>query len=256
MPRIAINELKLFYAARGLDRRPLLLLIHGAGGSHLDWPPQLRQFDPLGSCAVDLPGHGRSSAPARGEIGAYADDLLALIKKLALTDVVLVGHSMGGAIALDIALRQVKQIVGLILISSGARLRVNKELMQLVGVDHSAAIDRIAAAAWGSNAPPDLVQQTSQLMLNCDPEAVRLDFTACDEFDVVSRLGSITLPTLVMVGTEDRMTPLKYNRQLAERVANAEFISIDGAGHMLAMERPNAVGDAIREFVNRRIVNL
>jgi pimeloyl-ACP methyl ester carboxylesterase len=253
MPIARINEQKIFYAARKLERRPILVLIHGAGGSHLDWPPQLRRFDPLGSCAIDLPGHGRSAGPARSAVSAYGDDVLELIRQLDLAEVILVGHSMGGAIALDIALRRLEQVVALVLVATGARLKVNTALLELVDSDFGSAVDNIVSTAWGPDAEPDSVRRASQLMRSCDPDTLRMDFAACNDFDIMSQLGDIAIPTLVLVGTEDRMTPLKFGRYLANHISAAEFVSVDAAGHMLAMERPQLVSDAIGDFVQRRL---
>jgi pimeloyl-ACP methyl ester carboxylesterase len=248
-----MNEQKVFYAARKLERRPVLLLIHGAGGSHLDWPPQLRRFEPLGSCAIDLPGHGRSAGSARSTVNAYGDDVLELVRQLDLTEVILVGHSMGGAIALDIALRRLEQVVALVLVATGARLRVNTALLELVDSDFGSAVDSIVSTAWGPDAEPDSVRRASQLMRSCDPDTMRMDFAACNDFDIMSQLGDIAIPTLVLAGSEDRMTPLKFGRYLADHIPTAEFVPIDGAGHMLAVEQPRLVSDAISDFVRRRL---
>jgi pimeloyl-ACP methyl ester carboxylesterase len=255
MPLARLNENSLYYAARRLDRRPVFLLIHGAGGSHLDWPPEMRRFEPYGTCAVDLPGHGRSSGPARSTISAYADDMLALAGELALTEVVLVGHSMGGAVALEIALREKENIVGLVLVATGARLRVNQQLTGLIDSDFASAVDLITTVAWGPDTPPGEIKRARQLMLTCDPAAVQMDFAACNDFDVMSRLGSVAIPTLVLVGAEDKMTPPKFGRYLADHIPQAEFASVPGAGHMLALEMADIVSGAIADFTQRRLTS-
>jgi len=253
MPTLNVNDRAIFYAPRALHRQPLLLLIHGAGGSHLDWPPQIRTLEKMGTCAIDLPGHGRSAKPARRTVGAYADDILALVEALDLTGIILAGHSMGGAIALEIALRRPENIAGLVLVATGARLKVNPALIELAGKNYESAVDHIAAAAWGPNAPAGLVKRGTQLMLSCDPAAVQMDFAACDGFDVMSRLDGITIPTLVLIGTEDRLTPPKYGRYLAGQIAQSELVSFSGAGHMLALEQPDEVAATISDFVHRRL---
>ena len=125
--------------------------------------------------------------------------------------------------------------------------------MGLVDSNFNSAVDHVVANAWGPNAEADSVRQASQLMLSCSPDALQLDFMACNEFDIMSRLGNIALPTLVLVGTEDRMTPPKFGRYLADHIPGAEFVSVDGAGHMLALERPQTVGETIAGFVERRL---
>lgn len=254
LPSIIVNDQKIFYAARAIDRRPILLLIHGAAGSHLDWPPQLRVIQEIGSCALDLPGHGRSARPGRASVGDYADDVMLLAEKLDLKDIVLVGHSMGGAIALEIALRKPPAVTGLILVSTGARLKVNDKLLDLVTGNHDEAVQLITGMAWGQDAPATIVERGHALMLECDPSAVEMDYQACNEFDVMTRLGSVTVPTLVLTGDQDRLTPTKYGQYLAENIPGAEFAQIDDAGHMLAQEQPVEVAEAIMEFVRRRVI--
>lgn len=253
MPMVHVNGQDIYYAARKLDRQPVLLLIHGAAGSHLDWPPQLRRFEPLGSCAIDLPGHGRSSGMARSSVSAYADDALAVIKALKLSEAILVGHSMGGAVALDIALKESGVVAALVLIATGARLKVNKALFDLVDSNFKSAVNHIAATAWGPNAEANSVHQGSQIMLSGDPTTMRNDFAACNDFDIMSQVADISVPTLVLVGTEDQMTPPKFGRYLADNIPHAEFIMVEGAGHMLATEQPKVVAEAIGDFVHRRL---
>jgi pimeloyl-ACP methyl ester carboxylesterase len=248
-----VNNQDIFFAARALERRPVLLLIHGAAGSHLDWPPQLRRIEGMGCCAVDLPGHGRSAGPGRTSASHYANDVLALVEELGLTDVILVGHSMGGAIALEIALRKPDTVSGLILVATGARLKVNDKLLDLVTGDYEEAVQMVTRMAWSENAPPDVVERGQALMLQCDPLAVEMDYQACNGFDVMASLDTVTVPTLVLTGDEDRLTPAKYGQYLAEHIPDADYVSIDGAGHMLAQEKPLKVTAAIIEFVHRRL---
>jgi pimeloyl-ACP methyl ester carboxylesterase len=244
----------MFYAARALDRRPVLLLIHGAAGSHLDWPPQLRIVEDMATCALDLPGHGRSAKPGRTSVSDYADDVLLLAENLKLTNIIVVGHSMGGAIALEIGLRNTDAVAGLILVATGARLKVNDALLDLVTGDYDEAVQLITGMAWSQGAPADAVDRGRALMLQCDPSAVEMDYQACNRFDVMARLESVTVPSLVLTSAEDRLTPPKYGEFLAEHIPGAEYASINGAGHMLAQEQPDKVAATITEFARRRVI--
>src|SRR5512143_1017737 len=95
----------LYYFAHGADAltRPPIILIHGAGGNHLYWPPELRRLPNERVIAVDLPGHGKSQGVGHHTIEGYADGILAFMKALKLASAVLVGHSMGGGVALQAA---------------------------------------------------------------------------------------------------------------------------------------------------------
>ncbi len=252
MPSVTINRRRMYYAGRSLQRRPVLLLLHGAGGSHLDWPPQLRRVEGMGSCAVDLSGHGRSAKPGRSSVSDHADDVLALIDALGLTQIILVGHSMGGAVALEIALREPSAAIALVLVASGARLKVNRMLLDLVGANYEQAVEMITGLVWAQGVPADVVGRGQALMMQCDPTVVENDFAACNDFDVMQDLATLTIPTLVLTGTEDRLTPPKYGKYLADNIPDAEFVLIEGAGHMLAQERPEQVARHIIDFAGRR----
>ena len=103
--------------------RPVTLVIHGAGGTHLDWPAEIRRMPELNTIIVDLPGHGKSSRRGTQQhVGAYASDMLALLDALKLQQVIVAGHSMGGAIAQTLALQHPDRVLGLILICTGAKL--------------------------------------------------------------------------------------------------------------------------------------
>ncbi len=107
MPRVLTDAQTLFYRLSANDlthRRPPLLLIHGAGGTHMHWPAALRRLADWNVYALDLPGHGKSPGPGRDSIAAYCDVVYGVIQALGLERAVLAGHSMGGAIVQEFAL--------------------------------------------------------------------------------------------------------------------------------------------------------
>src|SRR5262245_48599923 len=103
----------IFYLKRG-NTGPPLICVHGAGGTHQHWGNQLRDLSGIAQVyALDLPGHGRSAPPGRDRIVGYVETLLAFMDGLALTAAALVGHSMGGAVALQAALDAPERVSGL-----------------------------------------------------------------------------------------------------------------------------------------------
>lgn len=247
-----IGGQRLFYARhRGMDDGQPLLLIHGAGGSHLDWPAEMLRLPGAVVSALDLPGHGRSSPPGRTSIADYADVVVSFLDTLDLHDVVVAGHSMGGAIAQVIGLRGSPRISALILVGTGGRLRVADAILDPLREDHETALRTITRLRWADSAPQDLIRAGHELMRQVDQEVLHGDFTACNEFDLMDRLHEIQLPTLVIGGTVDAFTPAKYGQYLADHIQSAQFVAIEGGGHMIALERPNEVAAAITAFLQQ-----
>ncbi len=253
MPYVQLNQERIFYALHRprerLDETPAVVCVHGAGGSHLNWPAEIRRLPEAAVYALDLPGHGRSSAMGRQTIQEYMAVLVSFLNALNLPDAVIVGHSMGSAVALQAALSQAGRVRGLVLVGSGARLRVAPAILQGILEDFEGAVKLIGDWAYGPDASADLKHLGQQLMAQTSPKVMHDDFLACDAFDVMDRLGDINTPTLVITGTADRLTPVKYATFLAQNIPDAELLLIDNAGHMVMLERPQKVGAAIGRFV-------
>ena len=251
MPYVTVAGERTFYALYQGDvhGKHNLVLVHGAGGSHLDWPASLRRLKKANVYALDLPGHGRSDGMGRSSIAAYRDFLLAFLDGLDLERAVAVGHSMGGAIALDLALHYPDRLAGLVLVSSGARLRVAPAILTGILADFEATVDLVCDYAYGPAASEQLKRLGRQRMLKTPPEVIRGDYAACDAFDVMERLGAIRCPTLVIGGSADMLTPPKYSVYLHEHIPGAELVLVDAAGHMVMLEKPEVVAKTVSKFI-------
>ena len=254
MPHVELNTQTIFYAEHRAPGSaiPPVLLIHGAGGQHANWPPQVRRMDAVHTITPDLPGHGRSGGTGRRTIGEYATDMLALADALDMERFIPVGHSMGGAIALQLALDAPERVAGLGLVSTGARLRVTPRILDHVLDDYEKVVDFVVRAAFGPTADDDLRRLGRRLLMEAPPEVVLRDYLACDAFDVRERLGEVAAPALVIGGTADRMTPPEFSSYLAEHIPDAELHLIEGAGHMIAAEFPDWVADILWNWLARQ----
>lgn len=252
MPYLAIKEQQIYYTHQsGPAERPTLMLIHGAGGRHTDWPAKVRFLSNTSTYALDLPGHAKSDKPGRDTIDDYADDVLAFIQAQNLQNVVLVGHSMGGAIAQTMALRQIPALAGLILVATSARLRVSKAILDNIMPNFQKAVDTIMTYAWEVNTQPLTRGFARRLLAETDPKVLHGDFRACNSFDLIGQLGSINLPTLVISGTADQMTPAKFGRRLADEIPEAKFALIQRGGHFLSQEYPDQLAAEIKRFLDQ-----
>ncbi|RJP66016.1 MAG: alpha/beta hydrolase [Candidatus Abyssobacteria bacterium SURF_17] len=256
MKAIRVGSQEVFFEdlqPKNLETLRTVLLVHGAGGSHLSWR---RQFDDLPRhhvrlIAVDLPGHGMSEGRGEAAIGAYTQYVVALMESLDLHDVVLGGHSMGGAIALDIALKNSGRLSGLLLVGTGARLRVLPAIFAIIREDFEVAVQGMTNFTFGSTAPSGLVEEEKQLLANTSADVILKDFTACDSFDVMAEVGSIKLPALIVCGTEDRLTPPKYSEFLHEKMPASEMILVDKCGHMPMLEQSDGFNECVSSFLAR-----
>ncbi len=255
MKSIEFASRKLFFAdAQPDNQQPsaTALFVHGAGGSHLTWRSQLEGLcDRFRIIAVDLPGHGLSEGEGESTIAGYAACVVALMDTLGLENVALGGHSMGGAVALEIALRRPERLGGLILAGTGARLRVMPTIFSTIREDFDAAVGGMATFLLSPEAPPDLIDEQKRLLAENPADVLIGDFTACDAFDVVKELDAISLPTLILCGRQDMLTPVKYSEFLRDKMADAEAVFLDDSGHMPMIEKGDEFNEAVAAFLTR-----
>ncbi|MCY3934602.1 MAG: alpha/beta hydrolase [Chloroflexi bacterium] len=251
MPIIETSRGKFhFLATNAAAPGTPLLLVHGAGGQARAWPPQLRRLPGQPVFAVDLPGHGESEAPGRSRISDYAADLAALQESAGWPPSVVAGHSMGGAIALQMALEFPQQVAALILIGSGARLVVNPAILAESLSDPAAVIARIQRWQWAPGSDPALIEQGAAQLSATPPQVLHDDYLACDRFDLRARLAEIEQATLVCCGTLDRMTPPPLSEELAADLPKAELRTFPGGGHMLPLEQAQAMARVLEEWLS------
>jgi pimeloyl-ACP methyl ester carboxylesterase len=250
MPKVIVAGQDVFYVGRASDGgRDSLLFVHGAGGTHRHWGQQLVGLRGADRYALDLPGHGRSHGPGRMSIEEYADVIIQFLDALSLQRVTVVGHSMGGAIGQHLALHSPSRVEKLVLVGSGARLRVLPSLLKGLLEDFPATVDMMLSWAYSGQTPVDVVRLGQEEWLENPPQVVHDDFAACDRFDVMGRVGEIGCPTLVICGEDDRLTPAKYAHYLRENIPQATLAIIPQAGHMVMVEQGEAVNRAIEDFL-------
>jgi pimeloyl-ACP methyl ester carboxylesterase len=237
----------------GGSENPPLVFVHGAGGSRLHWPPSLRRISGLRCLALDLAGHGQSPDEGEASIDDHVRRLDEWRRELGLERAFLAGHSMGSAVVLTAALNTPEWVAGTALLGAGARLPVNPQLLE--GIAHPATfietVERIVGWSFGRQAPPRRVELARQRMIETGPAVLLRDFLACSVFDVRDRVGGLQVPTVVVCGAEDRMTPPALGEELARSIPNARRIVVEGAGHMVMLEKPDEVETALRGMILR-----
>ena len=235
-----------------VSKGKVLLYLHGAGGNghfaHKMLDLLSANHSPL---SLDYPGHGRSSGTeSLKSIPAYSDFIYAFWKKLRVRPAVLIGHSMGGAIAMDLALRHPEMVDGLVLTCTAAKFaipdeRVNawKQVMQ-GRMGQPFTKDSCSPAT-----PMSVVQEGWMEQIKTDPRVRYFDLVACQQVDLTSKLGEIRKPTLVLAGQDDTTTPVAQSESLRDRIAGAKLTVVPQAGHWLPLEKPQEACDAIVAFL-------
>jgi pimeloyl-ACP methyl ester carboxylesterase len=254
MPYLNLNGERIYYALhRNQSAGIPVLLIHGAGENHLVWPMGLRRLPGAVVYAIDLPGHGKSLGVGRNTIAGYVEWLGAFCDALALPEVNLVGHSMGGAIAQLFALTYPSRTAGIVLIATGAKLRVAPQLLDLAQHNYRAAVDLISQWEWGPGVPEDIKQLGKQQLLAINPQTLLDDYCACDAFDVRERLNTLNTRTLIIAGEADQLTPSKHAFFMAEHIPLARLVMAPQTGHMIMLEAEDLVTRAVAEFLQQHV---
>ncbi len=244
---------RLYYFAHEANNhsRPPVILIHGAGGNHLCWPPQLRRLPNQRIFALDLPAHGKSEGIGRHTIEEYVQDVLEFMSELKIYSAILAGHSMGSAVALSAAICFPERVSALVLLGSGGRLRVAPALLRAAS-DSSTfeSAVRIIHDTSFSLQSGRIKELSMQRMMETRPAVLCGDLMACDAFDAIDGLSKLSLPTLIVCGSDDKVTPLHYSEFFRDHIAGANLEVVPNADHMVMLEQPDLVSDLLADFFN------
>ena len=231
--------------------RPTLVLLHGAGGSRESWKNQMAALDEsMNVVALEQPGHGLTPGPLVDSVPGLADWVERVIRAWGLPDKpILAGHSLGGAIALEVGLTRPDLVRGLVLLSTGARLEVNAMIFDLLRDDFEGMMGMMGKIVYAKTTDPEIIREGIGLMAQASPEALTNDFRACDRFDRREDVKGMNVPALVVCGRQDKMTGPALSEFLAENTPRARLVLIDGAGHVPMDEQPDQLNRIITEFV-------
>ncbi|WP_158408456.1 alpha/beta fold hydrolase [Desulfosporosinus fructosivorans] len=246
MPYVTVSGISIYVESTIGNSLPIVF-VHGAGGSSKSWSEQLVSDSQYNSWALDLPGHGKSEGSLLSNIKDMAEFINDFIKALTLEKFVLVGHSMGGAIVQEFALQYPEKLRGLVLIATGARLKVSKGVLSTLATGNMPFKD--VNHLYGSSTSDDKREEAMWEMNEISPTVYWADFEACNKFDRVLSVGKIKVPSLIIVGDEDVMTPLKYSQFLSSNLPNSQLRIIKGAGHMCMLEKPTEVTTELERFI-------
>jgi pimeloyl-ACP methyl ester carboxylesterase len=229
---------------------PVLVMIHGAGGRAQFWQNQVRFLDgSVNALALDLPGHGASRGEGEERIEDYATWLAGVLERISVGPVFLMGHSMGGAIAQEMAVSHPELLGGIILVATGARLSVAPPFLDGLQDRFEETVDTIIRYSYGPEAGEAMVKLGAKFMKEAGSQVVYGDFLACDRFDRRQDLKQIDLPCLILCGEEDKLTPPDLSEEIHEKISGSILKRIPSAGHMVMIEKYQDVNQQVQEFL-------
>jgi pimeloyl-ACP methyl ester carboxylesterase len=258
--QLSVNGADTFIATGGRPFDPSLpavVMLHGAGLDHSAWALHSRWFAHHGFSVLvpDLPGHGRSAGNPLPTIADMAEWTAALLDAAGAPKARLIGHSMGSLIALETSARHPAKVSGLSLIGTAATMTVGPDLLKAAEANDPAAIDMVsiwglgfAAELGGSLAPGLWMHSGAQRVLQqCRPGVLFSDLSACNSYqNVLTAAAKVAVPTTIVLGERDLMTPAKAGKALAAVLPNARTVVLPGAGHMMMSERPDELLAALK----------
>jgi pimeloyl-ACP methyl ester carboxylesterase len=258
VPITQIDGVRISYEITGTGR-PLVFL-HCWTGNRSFYFEQVRRFSSEYACICpDFPGHGGSGPCDEYSIARFSELLYALMKELGVMGAVFAGHSLGGMVAMQLALEHPEMVEGLVLLDTTPHLC--GFLAQRVATVPVVVFGRLAtwpakALAAGIVATHPLASPSSRIItgLQCARVAnvpmVRT-MKGIRDFDASGRLGEIEAPVLIVVGDADMLADVRHARLMARNLPNSTMRVVRGAGHMALFEKPEVVNRAIADFLNR-----
>ena len=254
LSEVTVNGRKLFY--RGNDGgfsadRKTIVFIHGSGGSHEDWNQQIIPLkNDFNIAALDLPGHGQSEGDGESDVFAYVAIVERFIKTARILKPVLIGHSLGAAICLGFAIRYGDSASAIVPVGGGVKMPVNALILDGFKNDPDSTIAMIAKFSVTKTHREKYAGLITEAISRVSPEIIHGDFTACSRLDITEKISGITIPTLVICGSEDKMTPPVFSEYLSNNIPGAKLCLIPEAGHFVMLENPKEFNNTLANFVN------
>lgn len=231
---------------------PALVCVHGAADNQHAYDRLLDALPNRAGYAINLPGRAGTDGPAATSVADMEAFLSELVESEVDGEYVVVGHSLGGAVAIEHGLASPpERLAGIVLLATGARLRVHPMILALFEQSEAAGgLPPMPSWIHEEGTDPDLLAEAAGKRELTPVSTGLVDWRAADGFDRMHALENIRAPVLVVGGTQDALTPPKYAEYLASHIPRAELRLLEGAGHMLVMDRALEVARAIEGFLS------
>ncbi|MBE9546097.1 MAG: alpha/beta hydrolase [Proteobacteria bacterium] len=234
-----------------VEGRKNLVFIHGSGNDHTVWKSQYNAMDKdYNIAAVDLPGHGSSEGGGEQDVQAYVEWVKKIIGKLGLKKPVLIGHSLGAAISLTFAIKYGEMLSGIIPVGGGVKMPVNQIILDGIRQEPSSVIALAAKFSISRKNRERLSGWLTDSLTSVTPEVIYGDFLSCNRLDITEEILQIKIPTLLVCGDDDKMTPPALSQFMKDRIPGAEMSLIEGAGHFAMLENVKMFNRVLKNFVD------
>jgi len=249
-----------FTAGTELDRqRPTVLFVHGAGQDHTLWRLEVRRLIERGwnAVAVDLPGHGDTGGTALRSIREMAGWTGSLMDRLEIDSAVIVGHSMGSLVALQLAADRPESVPGLVLTGAARSMPVHPRLLELSQEGCEEAVELVVG--WVHTGPSRMGRAVqpgswepgvSRRTMGRSPDVLASDLVACDAYRFTA-IDSVRCPVTVVAGALDRMTPMRSSRELAEILPDGRLVIVERTGHDVPTRAVGVLVDGVEDLRDR-----
>lgn len=248
-PTIRIKGKVIAYDEVGTGKN--VVFVHGACENSSFWSHQRILSDRYRILTIDLPGHGKSQElDSEIMVKSYSDMVSDFIAKTCPDKAVVVGHSMGGAIALLNIIEHPGNLRGAVIVSSGAKLGVLPSIREGLRARFEETVKSVVGPRqFSAKTNLDTIRFVTNEILKCNSKVAAGDYDACNSFDVRQKLRSINLPVLIVAGEEDKMAPVPWSTYLKENIPKSKLVLIRDASHLPMLERPAEFNRHLNEFL-------
>jgi len=232
--------------------RKRMVFLHSAGATARLWEDEVAYFNAwYDTLALDLPGRGGTGGEGEQDAFAYGDFAAQAMKELDFAPAVIVGISMGGAVAQAMSLSHPELVEGLVLLGTGAKMPVAPAIFTGIEKDYDAFLDMSGMVAYGPDTDREVIDRHRTVFAEVDPEVTFGDYTACNTFDSRGRLSEICVPTLIISGDKDNLMAMKFSTYLDQHIEDSDLQVFPGAGHFVMAEEPDEFRRAVRRFMEK-----
>ena len=250
MPFFNYKTKKIFYQIKNSASRNVLLFIHGSGSTSNTWKNQMNLEIDYDIFAIDLPSHNKSEVFSELSLGLYVDVINEFTHSFNYENLILCGHSLGGAIAQAYYFKHPNEVKALILCGTGGRLRVSQIILDSLKNNYDEYLNSLLLKGFYKNTPEKIIKNYKKETSKIGSMVTYQDYKICDNFDTLDKTHTISVPCLILCGDSDYLTPAKYSQYFHEKVDKSKLVIIEKAGHMIMLEKPTEVNQAIENFIN------